>query len=232
MRKWAASAVRDDLPPLDWSILKRDRGGPGMARRRYRAEEIVRNFRQAEIIVWARHIVGGCDPPARVLGTSGHAGCSGSAARPGAVALTAVTHEDRPVADMIELAPRYGSYGYRRIAPLLRDTGCQVAWRSPPSPRSSPSDRAWARRPSSIPSCGSWPRRTWISFCARRPGAPPGGCGREAPALVAGLDDLSMMGETVEQGCGHLVVRPHRRTALRRRAISAICSSTCRGSGG
>ena len=28
----------------------------------------------------------------------------------------------------------------------------------------------------------------------------------EAPALVAGLDDLAMVGQTVEQGCGHLGV--------------------------
>ena len=34
--------------------------------------------------------------------------------------------EDRLVADMIELARRYGRYGYRRIAALLRDTGWQV----------------------------------------------------------------------------------------------------------
>ena len=34
--------------------------------------------------------------------------------------------EDRLVADMIELAHRYGLYGYRRIAALLRDAGWQV----------------------------------------------------------------------------------------------------------
>ncbi len=34
--------------------------------------------------------------------------------------------EDRLVADMIELARRYGRYGYRRIAALLRDAGWQV----------------------------------------------------------------------------------------------------------
>ena len=28
----------------------------------------------------------------------------------------------------------------------------------------------------------------------------------EAPALVSGLDDLAMMGQAVEQGCGHLGV--------------------------
>ena len=33
----------------------------------------------------------------------------------------------------------------------------------------------------------------------------------EAPALVAGLDDLAMMGETVEQGGGHLGVAEDRR---------------------
>ena len=50
----------------------------------------------------------------------------------------------------------------------------RFAWRSPPRPRSSPAGREWARRPLSIRSCASWPRRTWISCCARRPGAPPG----------------------------------------------------------
>ena len=34
--------------------------------------------------------------------------------------------EDRLVADMIELARRYGRYGYRRIAALLRDAGWLV----------------------------------------------------------------------------------------------------------
>ena len=35
--------------------------------------------------------------------------------------------EDRLVADMIELARQYGSYGYRRVAVLLRDAGWQVS---------------------------------------------------------------------------------------------------------
>jgi len=34
--------------------------------------------------------------------------------------------EERLVADMIELARRYGRYGYLRIAALLRDAGWQV----------------------------------------------------------------------------------------------------------
>ncbi len=34
--------------------------------------------------------------------------------------------EEGLVADMIELARRYGRYGYRRIAALLRDAGWQV----------------------------------------------------------------------------------------------------------
>ena len=34
--------------------------------------------------------------------------------------------EDRLVADMIELARRYGRYGYRRIAALLRAAGWLV----------------------------------------------------------------------------------------------------------
>ncbi|RYH04791.1 IS3 family transposase, partial [Tropicimonas sp. IMCC6043] len=35
--------------------------------------------------------------------------------------------EDCLVADMIELARQYGSYGYRRVAVLLRDAGWQVS---------------------------------------------------------------------------------------------------------
>ena len=36
----------------------------------------------------------------------------------------------------------------------------------------------------------------------------------EAPAFVAGLDDLAMMGEAIEQRCGHLGISstPCRRT--------------------
>ena len=34
--------------------------------------------------------------------------------------------EERLVEDMIELSRQYGRYGYRRIAALLRDAGCQV----------------------------------------------------------------------------------------------------------
>src|ERR1700682_3530767 len=36
--------------------------------------------------------------------------------------------------------------------------------------------------------------------------AAPSGAVLEAPALVAGLDDLAVMGEAVEQGCRHLGV--------------------------
>ncbi len=36
-------------------------------------------------------------------------------------------NEDRLVADMIELARQYGSYGYRRVVVLLRDAGWQVS---------------------------------------------------------------------------------------------------------
>ncbi len=35
--------------------------------------------------------------------------------------------EDRLVADMIELARQYGSYGYRRVTVLLRDAGWQIS---------------------------------------------------------------------------------------------------------
>ena len=34
--------------------------------------------------------------------------------------------EERLVADMIELTRKYGRYGYRRVAALLRDAGWQV----------------------------------------------------------------------------------------------------------
>ena len=33
----------------------------------------------------------------------------------------------------------------------------------------------------------------------------------EAPAVVAGLDDVAMMSETVEQSCGHLRIAEHAR---------------------
>ena len=66
--------------------------------------------------------------------------------------------EDRLVADMIELARRYGRYGYRRIAALLRDAGWQVndslGYR-PPAPEtiiwpSWPPGSAPLRRPPSL----------------------------------------------------------------------------------
>ena len=72
------------------------------------------------------------------------------------------------------------------------------------------------------------PGRLRVAFCAARSGAargvpvdPPGQPGRsmagaglravlEAPTLVAGFDDLAVMGEAVEQRGGHLGVAEHR----------------------
>ena len=52
--------------------------------------------------------------------------------------------EDRLVADMIELARRYGRYGYRRIAALLRDAGWQVNDGSCVRLRAERADHVWS----------------------------------------------------------------------------------------
>ena len=63
--------------------------------------------------------------------------------------------EDRLVADMIALARRYGRYGYRRIAALLRDAGWQV--------NDKRVERLWRREGLKVP--GKQPRRgrLWLN---------------------------------------------------------------------
>ena len=63
--------------------------------------------------------------------------------------------EDRLVADMIELARRYGRYGYRRIAALLRDAGWQV--------NDKRVERLWRREGLKVP--GKQPKRgrLWLN---------------------------------------------------------------------
>ena len=69
--------------------------------------------------------------------------------------------EDRLVADVIELARRYGSYGYRRIAALLRDAGWQV--------NDKRVERIWRREGLKVP--GKQPKRgrLWLNdgICVR-----------------------------------------------------------------
>ena len=63
--------------------------------------------------------------------------------------------EDRLLADMIELARRYGRYGYRRIATLLRDAGWQV--------NDKRVERLWRREGLKVP--GKQPKRgrLWLN---------------------------------------------------------------------
>ena len=63
--------------------------------------------------------------------------------------------EDRLVADMIELARRYGRYGYRRIAALLCDAGWQV--------NDKRVERLWRREGLKVP--GKQPKRgrLWLN---------------------------------------------------------------------
>ena len=63
--------------------------------------------------------------------------------------------EDRLVADMIELARRYGRYGYRRIAALLRDAGWLV--------NDKRVERLWRREGLKVP--GKQPKRgrLWLN---------------------------------------------------------------------
>ena len=69
--------------------------------------------------------------------------------------------EDRLVADMIELARRYGRYGYRRIAALLRNAGWLV--------NDKRVERLWRREGLKVP--GKQPKRgrLWLndSSCVR-----------------------------------------------------------------
>ncbi len=63
--------------------------------------------------------------------------------------------EDRLVADMIELARRYGRYGYRRIAALLRDAGWQV--------NDKRVERLWRREGLKVPAKQPGRGRLWLN---------------------------------------------------------------------
>ena len=63
--------------------------------------------------------------------------------------------EDRLVADMIELARQYGSYGYRRVAVLLRDAGWQVS--------DGRIERLWKREGLKVPSKQPKRGRLWLN---------------------------------------------------------------------
>jgi len=59
------------------------------------------------------------------------------------------------VADMIELARQYGSYGYRRVAALLRDTGWQVS--------DGRVERLWKREGLKVPPKQPKKARLWLN---------------------------------------------------------------------
>ena len=63
--------------------------------------------------------------------------------------------EERLVADMIELARRYGRYGYRRIAALLRDAGWQV--------NDKRVERLWRREGLKVPAKQPKRSRLWLN---------------------------------------------------------------------
>jgi putative transposase len=63
--------------------------------------------------------------------------------------------EDRLVADMIELARQYGSYGYRRVAALLRDAGWSVS--------DGRIERLWKREGLKVPSRQPKRGRLWLN---------------------------------------------------------------------
>jgi transposase InsO family protein len=63
--------------------------------------------------------------------------------------------EDRLVADMIELARQYGSYGYRRVAALLRDAGWQVS--------DGRVERLWKREGLKVPTKQPKRSRLWLN---------------------------------------------------------------------
>ena len=63
--------------------------------------------------------------------------------------------EDRLVADMIELARRYGRYGYRRIAALLRDAGWLV--------NDKRVERLWRREGLKVPAKQPKRGRLWLN---------------------------------------------------------------------
>lgn len=63
--------------------------------------------------------------------------------------------EDRLVADMIELARQYGSYGYRRVAVLLRDAGWQIG--------DGRVERLWRREGLKVPPKQPKKGRLWLN---------------------------------------------------------------------
>ena len=63
--------------------------------------------------------------------------------------------EDRLVADMIELTRRYGRYGYRRIAALLRDAGWLV--------NDKRVERLWRREGLKVPMKQPKKGRLWLN---------------------------------------------------------------------
>jgi len=64
-------------------------------------------------------------------------------------------HEERLIADMIELARQYGRYGYRRIAALLRDAGWQV--------NDKRVERLWRREGLKVPAKQGKTGRLWLN---------------------------------------------------------------------
>jgi len=63
--------------------------------------------------------------------------------------------EERLVADMIELARQYGSYGYRRVAVLLREAGWQVS--------DGRIERLWRREGLKVPPKQPMRGRLWLN---------------------------------------------------------------------
>ena len=59
------------------------------------------------------------------------------------------------MADMIELARQYGSYGYRRVAALLRDAGWQVS--------DGRVERLWKREGLKVPPKQPKKARLWLN---------------------------------------------------------------------
>ena len=63
--------------------------------------------------------------------------------------------EGRLVADMVELARQYGSYGYRRVVVLLRDAGWQVS--------DGRVERLWKREGLKVPAKQPKKGRLWLN---------------------------------------------------------------------
>src|SRR3977135_2615853 len=63
--------------------------------------------------------------------------------------------EERLTADIIELACRYGRYGYRKIAALLRDAGCLV--------KDKRVERIWRREGLKVPKKQPKRGRLWLN---------------------------------------------------------------------